>query len=847
MSTVPYNAQNGTLSNKSYAPAQGVSTDLRSRYFDPALFLQRDYQSTAEVVACLVGTNIRMGGYSIFINVGGTLNPDGTFTGGTSTEYWFVTPYADGNLVAKATNTYSLPIASALVLGGFKVGNNLSINAGTGVLDATNTSYSLPIASASVLGGIKVGANLSIDGSGILSATASSTWFSSVNVKSSPFNATGNGSTDDYAAIQAAINFAISNGIRNVLFPKGTYKITQPLILISGGATPDTGFVTVNLIGESTWWQAVGGSAIVCTFNDSFAIGIQKGKGCEILNLKLVGTFSSPSTSPAHTFYNLAESAFVTDGSIDYPTAVYAGVGIDPFTTSGYPTHEYPTLHAYYNLGGSTSSGSTGILISNCFIDKFVAGVANSINGQLKNAELTTITNVYFGDFGLKWCVIGAQAQEKVNIIYDCASWGATYGFFTNRGYGVNSTEAGNWFISKNNVAGAMIQCFNVETDGWFPTFVDGFYAESIGKIGQFASEAGGISNSIFDFVNPSDIGFQNVLNCDKATCSFTNCTIRQSYGEFGRPIPMSVQGIFTACQFSGLPFVNTGTTLKPIYINCISGDGSMRFGQTGQVSTFKTLNNIGYIPKWGNVVFNNSFTYVDVLEKLTIADVNTCLQPFVSIDALKSLTVASHAFSFTTTYPNQYYIGGLVELQNSGSVPQGWAEVTGISGTTITCGKASNLIATGNYYVIAVYPNLFSGTFVGDFAGGNTITNVQLDWGLNKASLVGQIFYEPKFSTTLYLKIVSYNSGTNVFTFEPFNVTVNDAVGIYFSNGTRKSYETNIDGAPSAPPTDRPALQKGTTWFDFKNSDKERTYKILTSGYGTGLPLATWVETTGY
>ena len=94
-------------------------------------------------------------------------------------------------------NNYSLPTASSSVLGGIKVGTNLSIN-GSGVLSSTDTTYSvgdggltqnnftntlkskldnisdnannysLPTASSSVLGGIKVGANLNIN-NGVLS------------------------------------------------------------------------------------------------------------------------------------------------------------------------------------------------------------------------------------------------------------------------------------------------------------------------------------------------------------------------------------------------------------------------------------------------------------------------------------------------------------------------------------------------------------------------------------------------------------------------------------------------------------------------------------------------------
>lgn len=63
---------------------------------------------------------------------------------------------------------YTLPIASASVLGGIKVGANLSINPVTGVLDSNPGSYTLPTASASVLGGIKIGSGLTIDANGVV-------------------------------------------------------------------------------------------------------------------------------------------------------------------------------------------------------------------------------------------------------------------------------------------------------------------------------------------------------------------------------------------------------------------------------------------------------------------------------------------------------------------------------------------------------------------------------------------------------------------------------------------------------------------------------------------------------
>jgi hypothetical protein len=71
-------------------------------------------------------------------------------------------------------SAYTLPIATASVLGGIKVGANLSINSVTGVLDANPGSYTLPTATASVLGGIKIGSGLTIDGNGVVNASVAS-------------------------------------------------------------------------------------------------------------------------------------------------------------------------------------------------------------------------------------------------------------------------------------------------------------------------------------------------------------------------------------------------------------------------------------------------------------------------------------------------------------------------------------------------------------------------------------------------------------------------------------------------------------------------------------------------
>ena len=72
-------------------------------------------------------------------------------------------------------SAYTLPTASPSVLGGIKIGSNLTID-GNGVLSANAGAYTLPTASTTVLGGVIVdGTSVTIDGNGVITANAGST------------------------------------------------------------------------------------------------------------------------------------------------------------------------------------------------------------------------------------------------------------------------------------------------------------------------------------------------------------------------------------------------------------------------------------------------------------------------------------------------------------------------------------------------------------------------------------------------------------------------------------------------------------------------------------------------
>jgi hypothetical protein len=237
------------------------------------------------------------------------------------------------------------------------------------------------------------------------------------------FGAKGN-NTDDYAAIQKTINTCIRNNIRTVYFPVGRYKISQPLIIRGAASDKNNSaraFCTVELLGESSFWDSNTGSEIFPLFNNSFAVGIQNGKGCKIRKLKIGGLFKPPSFSNQQKFYSSAFEDF-TDGKCrDSRYSPYAAIVIDPFTNLPSdklpPDGGYPTLLDYYGKSTKLSrqSGSTGTELEELSIDGFVVGICSSPNGLTRNAEITIINKIHFNN--CKLCISGGQDQEKENVI----------------------------------------------------------------------------------------------------------------------------------------------------------------------------------------------------------------------------------------------------------------------------------------------------------------------------------------------------------------------------------------------------------------------------------------------
>lgn len=106
------------------------------------------------------------------------------------------------------------------------------------------------------------------------------------NAVAPPFNADPTGVVDSTAAIQAAINFAAANNLKEVYLPNGSYKITSTLRL---GPT-NTAAMSMTLLGAEGPGNHEGyGTRLLPTFNNDVALAIEGGQGMMVKNISIIG------------------------------------------------------------------------------------------------------------------------------------------------------------------------------------------------------------------------------------------------------------------------------------------------------------------------------------------------------------------------------------------------------------------------------------------------------------------------------------------------------------------------------------------------------------------------------
>ena len=219
-----------------------------------------------------------------------------------------------------------------------------------------------------------------------------------------------------------------------------------------------------------------------------FGIGIQGGKGVEIKQIKLVGAFNYKLKN-AYSFYNSILQNFTDGVCRDSQYSPYSAIVIDPFgpsvpTDGGFPGSKDAygeSIKKYYR---GQRNGSTGTVIEDCYLTNWVIGLITSPNGFTQNAELVLADKIQFGN--MKICVAGCQDQEKMNRVSNVMEWGVVHTCFAAGLYGAGSI--GNWNFDHWNIAGYTNQFVYDNEGGYYPSYYENIYAESLGKIGTIYS-----------------------------------------------------------------------------------------------------------------------------------------------------------------------------------------------------------------------------------------------------------------------------------------------------------------------------------------------------------------------
>src|SRR5713101_7932262 len=179
--------------------------------------------------------------------------------------------------------------------------------------------------------------------------------------------AQGDGTTDDTVAIAAAMTAA--NG-GPVWLPKGTYKITSPLLF--------------SLAGSGLWGAGIGATIlqIAATFSGSAAISATAANKCSIRDMSIVGISSTYSNNPASDAIkiNHCNNLETTNVFMQYINGWGIEVISDATADSYFPRlsnlHTSACKQGCHLQGTASPDFNMGAFLANCNFENCQAGDA---------------------------------------------------------------------------------------------------------------------------------------------------------------------------------------------------------------------------------------------------------------------------------------------------------------------------------------------------------------------------------------------------------------------------------------------------------------------------------------
>jgi hypothetical protein len=229
----------------------------------------------------------------------------------------------------------------------------------------------------------------------------------------SPFNATGDGSTDDTAAIQAAIDFAAANGIQTIYLPKPSncYKITTPLYLDPPGnmrvnfSNPPLASFSLVLQGEPGQGNHEDsfGSRICPSYSGAPFLIVGTGQGMKVSNITLSGRGGLQAGA-----YRCGRVPTPGPGGTGAPeTGIYIAGGGGGSTRA--EIQEVMIENTYYGIAIGLNNGALGD--SNTFRKIFIVNTCTSVIYGSSQNFINTFIDCNFAGYG-----IGIDAKQGMEI-----------------------------------------------------------------------------------------------------------------------------------------------------------------------------------------------------------------------------------------------------------------------------------------------------------------------------------------------------------------------------------------------------------------------------------------------
>ncbi|MBS1597797.1 MAG: hypothetical protein JST75_06210 [Bacteroidetes bacterium] len=404
--------------------------------------------------------------------------------------------------------------------------------------------------------------------------------------------ATGDGSTDDYAALQQDINNCVYNGICELFLPSGVYSISKGLLFrLNSTGRPGTiavsnflGNMRLSGVGSAEGGTNGGLSWIKCANAASFAVGMQRVKGFRVENIATTGVNTGLQSYTQYQIIQDPSTTFLSNSSRDNFLSPHAGFVVDPFGGSAVGAGDrYPDFTSYYIDEGN--GGSTDVVIKDCTSRTYTVDYCMSPHGSPQNCDAIKIVDCW-GDYA-KSAVSTGQSQNRSVFIENFKSWGACKYIFDCRNYG-DGTSCPPEVLSCNIAGGNRYLCTlsNFVSKG---LIIRNAHIESLGSFGgsftgpigtliiedSWINIVGGLPTSVFGgttSINSALTLFQG------ATLKVTNSFFSQYGASYHLPIGLYCPlAIFENVSFDFIPINNYAantTTFKDCSVGLPFGDG---------------------------------------------------------------------------------------------------------------------------------------------------------------------------------------------------------------------------------------------------------------------------------